>query len=901
MATVYKGILTNNGKALIANATVNNKVNYSHIALGDANGSVPTPSETRPALINEKARIALNVVEISSSNANQIVCEAIIPSNVGGFYIRELGLYAGTTMVVNSNYPPTYKPLADEGGAREINLKLIINVQNAEVIALYLDDSLIYATREWVNTNYIRRNEIVDNLTTDASNKPLSARQGKYLQDFKLDKAWSIPENSDLNDFKSEGNYFCDLNLTAEKIKNSPTKLAFTLQVERTAGYVQRLTTYKDAGTLQYIRSFYVGEWTPWYKTYSELDPQPTVDAIDNLNSNDVKKPLSANQGRILSVGKFDKSGGTLTGEININTGERSAIKTVINPNASIKENSPNEAACINHALSFNWYDSDYQIGNVRSNSTSSEGFGITLGNSNLRFLVNANATFNYGALNSIGDVRAPSFSSNKDEATLVSNSGPYLFINSNRWGGFSPASGYIPLSVDCGGTGNGQGIAPSASKLQVARKINNVDFDGSKDITIHDSTAFYANGITAVSNEYPAWNAKSGVYQKNENGFSANVLHFLGSGSATAVQLLAYYSNGGLYYRSSRDSVGFEKNFDRVVTETGGIAPLATKLLNARKIFGQNFDGTNDVSGNLTADTGMLLADSYHYIDMGRSGLDRMNFNVYGGVFNFINAQNGSIVARLNSNGIDCNAATASRLQNPRMINGVNFDGTGDINIASPMRFLGIITSSNVNQALNDGFYLVGEENGFNGLYGYGVLEVRSTGGTVNQTYYAHQKNNNGSVAVRQSWDSGQNFSIWRVLDPVGSVSITGAVSGSASFDNSGNISINTSLNNFSSYKAENGYKYLGDGTILQWGRIDSDAAEKNVTVTFPITFPNGCLNISMTRLSAYSTSATSEADGDALIVEGTITNYSFVANLQRFNTSTSMLRGAMWFAIGH
>ncbi len=340
------------------------------------------------------------------------------------------------------------------------------------------------------------------------------------------------------------------------------------------------------------------------------------------------------------------------------------------------------------------------------------------------------------------------------------------------------------------------------------------------------------------------------------------------------------------------------------VLWSTGGYlgnSSTASKLQTPRKIFGQDFDGSSDVSGNITANTGMLLADSYHYIDMGRSGSDRMNFNVYSGVFNFINAQNGSIVARLNSNGIDCNAATASRLQNPRMINGVNFDGTGDINIASPMRFLGIITSSNVNQALNDGFYLVGEENGFNGLYGYGVLEVRSTGGTVNQTYYAHQKNSNGSVAVRQSWDSGQSFSIWRVLDPVGSVSITGAVSGSASFDNSGNITINTSLNNFSSYKSENGYKYLGDGTILQWGRIDSDAAEKNVTVTFPITFPNSCLNISMTRLSAYSTSATSEADGDALVVEGTITNYSFVANLQRFNTSTSMLRGAMWFAIGH
>ena len=59
MAATYKGILTNNGKALIANATVNNKINYSHIAVGDGNGSVPTPLETRTALVNEKARIAL--------------------------------------------------------------------------------------------------------------------------------------------------------------------------------------------------------------------------------------------------------------------------------------------------------------------------------------------------------------------------------------------------------------------------------------------------------------------------------------------------------------------------------------------------------------------------------------------------------------------------------------------------------------------------------------------------------------------------------------------------------------------------------------------------------------------------------------------------------------------------
>ncbi len=182
MAT-YKGILTNNGKALLASATVTNPVNYSHLAVGDGNGSTPAPLETRTALVNEKARVALNVVEINPSQNNQIVCEGILPTNVGGFHIREFGLFADSVMIVNGNYPLTYKPAVNEGGAREIAIKVIINVQSAEVIALYLDDSLIYATREWVKNNYIPRADIIDNLTTNDATKPVSAKQAKVLND----------------------------------------------------------------------------------------------------------------------------------------------------------------------------------------------------------------------------------------------------------------------------------------------------------------------------------------------------------------------------------------------------------------------------------------------------------------------------------------------------------------------------------------------------------------------------------------------------------------------------------------------------------------------------------------------------------------------------------------------
>ncbi|TCB81652.1 phage tail protein [Acinetobacter sp. ANC 4173] len=294
MAATYKGILTNNGKALIASATLNNKINYSHIAVGDGNGSVPTPLETRTALVNEKARIALNVVEINPNNTNQIVCEAIIPTTTGGFYIRELGLFAGSTMVVNANYPPTYKPLADEGGAREIALKLVINIQNADVIALYLDDSLIYATRAWIDTNYIRRNELVDNLTTSDATKPLTAKQGKALQDYKLDKTETAVAATKLAiarsvsfsgaatgsySYDGSGNSSCILTLANSGVSANTYGSALKIPV----------ITVNAKGLVTVVS-------------------EQNLQIVDNLTTDDSAKPVSAKQAKALQDNKLDKN-----------------------------------------------------------------------------------------------------------------------------------------------------------------------------------------------------------------------------------------------------------------------------------------------------------------------------------------------------------------------------------------------------------------------------------------------------------------------------------------------------------------------------------------------------------------------------------------------------------------
>lgn len=121
--------------------------------------------------------------------------------------------------------------------------------------------------------------------------------------------------------------------------------------------------------------------------------------------------------------------------------------------------------------------------------------------------------------------------------------------------GGWSSWRKIDPSNID--------GNAATATKLQNARRINSVVFDGTSDITVFDDTKFKADGTTSTVYDV-AWNAKSGVYTIQEGGGTSTVMHFLGSGSAPAVQFYSKYANGGLWYRSARDAKGFEAGFEK-------------------------------------------------------------------------------------------------------------------------------------------------------------------------------------------------------------------------------------------------------------------------------------------------------------------------------------------------
>lgn len=184
----YYNVTTNLGDAEIANAiATNTKLDITHIAFGDGDGAVPTPSKIRTTLLREVHRQAVTKYERHPTNANWIVIETIIPSTVGGFTIREMGIIANNKLISHGSHAP-FEKVADPTGVSEYRLKFTQNITDGSVVEITLDESLIYASQAWVKENFIKRSEIIDNLTTDDATKPVSAKQAKDLNDNKLGK-----------------------------------------------------------------------------------------------------------------------------------------------------------------------------------------------------------------------------------------------------------------------------------------------------------------------------------------------------------------------------------------------------------------------------------------------------------------------------------------------------------------------------------------------------------------------------------------------------------------------------------------------------------------------------------------------------------------------------------------
>ncbi|WP_445577519.1 Phage tail-collar fiber protein [Pseudomonas sp. E141] len=149
----YYTLLTDAGIAYeTACKAAGTPIKLSQISVGDGGGEVYNPAATATALKREVWRGPLNALFQDEKNPSWLLAEVTIPPDVGGWYVREAGIWTDTGILYAIvKYPESFKPvLATSGSGKEFYIRSIFETSNAELVTLLIDDTVVKATRAWV-------------------------------------------------------------------------------------------------------------------------------------------------------------------------------------------------------------------------------------------------------------------------------------------------------------------------------------------------------------------------------------------------------------------------------------------------------------------------------------------------------------------------------------------------------------------------------------------------------------------------------------------------------------------------------------------------------------------------------------------------------------------------------
>ena len=149
----YYTLLTNAGIAYeTACKAAGLPIKLTQISVGDGGGAVYNPAATATALKREVWRGPLNALFQDEKNPSWLLAEVTIPPDVGGWYVREAGLWTDTGILYAIvKYPESFKPvLATSGSGKEFYIRSIFETSNASLVTLLIDDTVVKATRAWV-------------------------------------------------------------------------------------------------------------------------------------------------------------------------------------------------------------------------------------------------------------------------------------------------------------------------------------------------------------------------------------------------------------------------------------------------------------------------------------------------------------------------------------------------------------------------------------------------------------------------------------------------------------------------------------------------------------------------------------------------------------------------------
>jgi len=253
----YFCTLTAIGEAKDANAkALGTALKLTEMAVGDGNGALPIPDRARTTLVRQVRRAPLNTLKADPQNPGQLIAEQIIPEDVGGWWIRELGIYddAGDLIAIG-NCPETYKPQLAEGSGRVQVVRMVLIMSSAATVQLKIDPSVVLATRKYVDDQdaavEARMNTAVAALGASTQTAlggkadlagatftgPVYASKG-----FRIGGAWTLTPSASPGSFSLE-------NITMRNYIGDGTGWAWAFS-KRANGVTTDLFTVNDAGNV---------------------------------------------------------------------------------------------------------------------------------------------------------------------------------------------------------------------------------------------------------------------------------------------------------------------------------------------------------------------------------------------------------------------------------------------------------------------------------------------------------------------------------------------------------------------------------------------------------------------------------------------------------------------------
>lgn len=148
--TKYFAVVTDLGaKEMLEAVNEERKINITHFAVGDGGGQYYVPDTTMAELKREVWRGKIGSCRISEESENVMIAEATIPSNVGGFTIREMAVFDDKNiMIAVCNTPDTAKVKVTDGVVHELLAQMEIVLNNKDSAQILVDPNVVTATKK---------------------------------------------------------------------------------------------------------------------------------------------------------------------------------------------------------------------------------------------------------------------------------------------------------------------------------------------------------------------------------------------------------------------------------------------------------------------------------------------------------------------------------------------------------------------------------------------------------------------------------------------------------------------------------------------------------------------------------------------------------------------------------